>query len=116
MSITALLIPVDIDDPVELIDVSDDYQDLSTAVGGYIEPIADPLHECLVWINEESILEQLPVNARATHLYSIQRRLSPSIPLVGPVVVTGESDTHGHCTSIPGEQIAVITDKCAPAA
>lgn len=92
--VTTLLIPADIDRPIEIADMASlaDYQ---KAVGGYIEAIGARPPAVTFIVNEEGKLRELPLNTRATVLWwYIEERFVNTDSLRGDVVLAGPSGAH----------------------
>jgi hypothetical protein len=85
-------------DPVSL-----DLKFLQKEVGGWVEVVhletADGLIQ--MWLNEEGLLQNLPYNSLATHLYGHSH-------LVGTVVITGLDDEGDACTLTEAEFVALM--------
>lgn len=79
---------------VEL-DDTDQLADMQKVVGGNIEPVY--LHDegVIFWVNEDGIGLNLPLNYTASIL--------AGQPLLGNVLVTGDSPTGMHIRPVPGE-------------
>jgi hypothetical protein len=74
-----------------------EYEVLKKAVGGYLEIIRfSP--SITMWTNEEGKLDRLPVNHRATALWTYYYGATDII--VGDVVITGGTDTDGNCLGL----------------
>lgn len=77
----------------------DHYQ---SAVGGWIESVDIPLLGVTIYVNEEGLARQLPLNPRATFLWwfhvpaARQRAM-----LVGDAVIVGMPDRRGDSTDVP---------------
>jgi hypothetical protein len=64
----ALVVPADPNEPVRVIDLKADDDQLTNvqkAVGGYIDIVAH--RECDIVINDEGRINESPVNVRLTH-------------------------------------------------
>lgn len=99
--VTTLLIPADVDRPIEIADMASlaDYQ---KAVGGYIEAIGARPPAVTFIVNEEGKLRELPINNRATVLWwYIDGRFINSDSLRGDVVLTGPPDRAGKSQRVP---------------
>lgn len=99
-TISAILIPVEGDVEAMEYDRKDGLKTLQDAVGGWIEAVeADS--QTTLWINEEGKLEGLPINKRATLLWwTLMPAARGYDVLVGDVVVTGGTDSHGNTLSV----------------
>lgn len=77
----------------------DDYQ---SAVGGWIEPVDSPSLGVTIYVNEEGLIRQLPLNARATFLwwFHVPAARQKAI-LVGDAVIVGLPDSRGDSTDVP---------------
>lgn len=71
----------------------DGLKDMQDVVGGYIECVSEPGDNFDIYVNEEGILQGLPLNVLASMISG--RRL------LGPVLVTGRVDKDGEITSVP---------------
>jgi hypothetical protein len=74
-----------------------EYEVIKKAVGGYLEIIRlSP--SMTMWTNEEGKLDGLPVNHRATALWTYYFGATDII--VGNVILTGGTDTDGNCLGL----------------
>jgi hypothetical protein len=74
-----------------------EYEVIKKAVGGYLEIIRlSPT--MTMWTNEEGKLDGLPVNHRATALWTYYFGATDII--VGNVILTGGTDTDGNCLGL----------------
>jgi Domain of unknown function (DUF3846) len=85
-------------DPVTL-----DLKFLQAEVGGWVEVVHLEMAETLVqmWLNEEGLLQRLPYNSLATHLYGHSH-------IVGNVVITGLDDEGDACTLTEAEFVELM--------
>ena len=85
-----------------------EYEIIKTAVGGYLE-IVRLSPSMTMWINEEGKLDRLPVNHRATTIWTYYFGATDII--VGNVVITGGTDIHGNCLGLSladGNKVQVL--------
>lgn len=99
MKVQAIKVPVDIKEPIELIEVETTYGaegDLKSVIGGWIEivrPHAMRSLEHVLVIDEEGRLKDLPVNIRASYLYgtfSDEHRKGHGQPICGLAIIISE--------------------------
>ena len=82
----------------EVLDLSsNEYEQLSGAVGGLIQAV-DLKPDLTVWMNEEGKLMDLPVNIIGTHMW--ERGFGQTDILVGDIVFTGNTDDEGETTDL----------------
>lgn len=101
-----ILIPADDNQPVTDFGTASypsTYDAISKRVGGFIEAVYFPFNDslapsCVLYLNEEGKLDNLPYNERATLL--TRAMLSASDLIVGDVVITGPTDDDGETTSV----------------
>lgn len=107
--VRALRIPTEADDPITEIEVSklEDYQ---AAVGGWIEPVDIAELGVTIYVHEEGLVLNLPVNSRATFLwwYFVPEARQKAV-LVGPAVVVGLPNRNGDSTPVPDEVVRLLT-------
>jgi hypothetical protein len=85
---TALRVNTDL--TTEVLDLeAESYEQLSGAVGGYIQPV-DLREDLTIWVHEEGKLIGLPVNLIGTHMW--ERSYGKTDVMVGNVVFTGGTD------------------------
>lgn len=85
-----------------------EYEVIKKAVGGYLE-IVRLSPTMTMWTNEEGKLDRLPVNHRATAIWTYYFGATDII--VGDVVITGGTDTDGNCLGLnllDGNKIQVL--------
>ena len=85
---------------------------LQKAVGGWVERVPLPKHFQLnldIWVNEEGLLEGLPYNSSATHLYNHYWQ-SPDQIIVGDVIVTGKALPYGDVAGMSDADIVLFTE------
>lgn len=101
--VRALRIPADPDEPITEVQV-ESLEDYQAIVGGYIEPVDVSALGITMYINEEGLLQQLPLNSRTTFLwwYFVPEARQTAM-LVGPALVVGLPDRNGESTDIPRE-------------
>ncbi|MBN9201593.1 MAG: DUF3846 domain-containing protein [Microbacterium chocolatum] len=104
----ALRIPVDPDEPITEIQV-DSLEDYQAIVGGYIEPVDVPALGITIYVNEEGLLRQLPLNSRATFLwwYFVPEARQKAM-LVGTTLLVGLPDRGGESTDVPREATELL--------
>ncbi|WP_205781387.1 DUF3846 domain-containing protein [Planctomonas deserti] len=105
----ALRIPTDADEPITELEVSklEDYQ---AEVGGWIEPVDIPELGVTVYVHEEGLILNLPLNSRATFLwwYFVPGARQKAM-LVGPALIVGLPDRNGDSTDIPAHAAEMFT-------
>lgn len=102
MSITAIVIPADHDQPIRVDHLEEpDYRTYQELVSGLIEFIDLP-HGGTFCCNEESKLIGLPLNYRATALlWTLRTEYIDEDVVAGDVVLLGQPDEEGDTTSAP---------------
>jgi hypothetical protein len=89
---------INTDFTTEVLDLSsNEYEQLSGAVGGLIQAV-DLKPDLTVWMNEEGKLMDLPVNIIGTHMW--ERSFGQTDILVGDIVFTGNTDDEGETTDL----------------
>ena len=85
-------------DPVTL-----DLAFLQKEVGGWVEVVHLEMENTLIqmWVNEEGLLQRLPYNSLATHLYGHSH-------IVGNVVITGLDDDGSACSLTEAEFVGIM--------
>lgn len=85
-------------DPITL-----DLAFLQKEVGGWVEVVHLEMKDTLIqmWVNEEGLLQRLPYNSLATHLYGHSH-------IVGNVVITGLDDEGDACTLTEAEFVELM--------
>lgn len=108
--VRALRIPTEADDPITEIEVSK-LEDYHAAVGGWIEPVDIAELGVTIYVHEEGLVLNLPVNSRATFLwwYFVPEARQKAM-LVGPAVVVGLPSRNGDSTAVPDEVVRLLTD------
>lgn len=108
--VRALRIPVDPDEPMTEVQV-DSLEDCQEIVGGYIEPVDITELGITIYVNEEGLLRQLPLNSRATFLwwYFVPEARQKAM-LVGPTLVVGLPNRSGESTDIPQGATELLLD------
>lgn len=77
-------------------------EDYQSAVGGWIEAVDLPGLGATVYVNEEGLLRQLPLNGRASFLWWYHvPAVRQNAMLVGDAVVIGLPDHSGNNTDLP---------------
>lgn len=77
-------------------------EDYQAAVGGWIEAVDLPDFGVTIYVKDEGLLRQLPLNSRASFLWwyhvpaARQKRM-----LVGDVIIVGLPDSYGDSTDVP---------------
>ncbi|WP_315070671.1 DUF3846 domain-containing protein [uncultured Microbacterium sp.] len=101
--VRALKIPADQNELITEVHVEalEDYQ---AAVGGWIEPVDLQALGVTIYVNEEGLLRNLPLNSRASFLwwYFVPEARQKAM-LVGAALVVGLPDRQGNSTDIPSE-------------
>lgn len=99
---------INTDDSYELFDLEfDDEKELAQCqaiVGGLIEPIA--LHKLglTMWVNEEGLLKDLPVNPTASAIVAFAYQPHETIPIKGDVYLTNiQADDEGNVLGLEEE-------------
>lgn len=66
---------------------------LQNAVDGYIERVTVQVDEFIydMWVNEDGIARNLPINPYASHLYQLST--GSQWPILGSIVITGNDGT-----------------------
>ena len=81
-----------------------DYSDMGQYVGGYLEalPIDEQKHGLSVFINEEGLINELPINMPASlWLQKNGMWATRGYPIHGDVLVMGATDAEGETPSVP---------------
>ena len=104
---TALIVNTDC--TTEVIDLeAEEYEQLSKAVGGMIQPV-DLKTDLSIVVNEEGKLKRMPVNIVGTHLW--ERSYGQTDVMVGNVVFTGGTDYEtGETRPLPHAWLAQIEE------
>ncbi|MEV7757826.1 DUF3846 domain-containing protein [Microbacterium sp. NPDC089180] len=85
----------------------DDYQ---RAVGGWIEPVDIPSLGVTIYVNEEGLIRQLPLNSRATFLWWFHVPAArQKVMLAGDAVIVGIPDRRGDSTDVPEAVLELTT-------
>lgn len=81
------------DGVIRLTDIDNELSAFQQVVGGYIEGVYG--EDFTVYVNEEGLLQRLPINRYVTAL--------PEIPpvLVGTALIVGAADEEGYDTDVP---------------
>ncbi len=97
--VNGLVIPAQASAPIETRDFGH-LRDYQAAVGGLIEPVNIPALGITVYVNEQGLLRQLPLNTRVTFLwwYHVPATRQYAM-LVGDAVVVGLADESGDDTA-----------------
>lgn len=105
--VKGLLVPLDETASIETREFAglDDYQ---AAVGGWIEPVDVPSLGVTIYVNEEGLIRQLPLNTRATFLWWFHVPAArQKAMLVGDAVLVGMPDHKGDSTDVPNAVIGL---------
>ncbi len=96
--VRVLRVPADYSAPIITGEVSR-LEDHQASVGGWIEPVDIPSLGVAVYVHEEGLLRQLPLNSRATFLWwcFVPEERQKSM-LVGPALIVGLLDGQGSPT------------------
>lgn len=106
--VLGLVIPAEASAPIESRDL-DHLKDYQAAVGGLIEPVDIPALGITVYVNEEGLLRQLPLNSRATFMWWYHVPTSRHYAmLVGDAVVVGRANQSGVDTDVPADVIELF--------
>ncbi|KUM38978.1 DUF3846 domain-containing protein [Arthrobacter sp. EpRS71] len=96
-----ILIPVDMDKPLELKQL-DGLRPLQEAVGGLIEPMTIERPEATIFVNEEGVLMDVPVNRRASLILWVGlTRYRSAAPILGDAVLIGVPNDDGVTQDVP---------------
>lgn len=96
-----ILIPADAEYPIALIDKKGDSLDiLQAAVAGLIQAAPQNDDSLTVWCNEEGKNDGLPLNERATKLWTELWGGEIDDVIVGDVAITGGGDRNGKTKNI----------------
>lgn len=109
--VTMIVIPHDRHKPTYTITVEADKtgEAISREVGGFFDVVRLPDNYDL-WVNDEGLIEKLPLNVRACLLVARLWDEDPkNIVLVGNAVLA-KSDKGGHTVSVPEEMAEVWND------
>ncbi|MGB3684942.1 MAG: DUF3846 domain-containing protein [Ornithinimicrobium sp.] len=98
--ITVVVIPAEIEQPVQRMEIEGELSDYQHIVGGLIEAVdCGGADREAFYVNEEGLLMDLDYNQRAT-VYTMWRT-SRQAYLVGDAVLVGPVDDEGNTTSVP---------------
>lgn len=86
------------------------YTTLRDAVGGLIDCVSLPSQGLDLWVNDEGLLEGLPINPVASALWYGEGYLKEPQPLVGDVIITGVADDEGNTQGLTDEQVQGLLD------
>lgn len=81
---------------------------LQNAVGGYIEHVTLSPGVAGMYVNEEGLLQQLPMNYVGTSLYLAAGYAD--VPIVGTLVLVGGPDREGNDTDFPNYLLDILRD------
>lgn len=93
---------------VRLLDIPDGAKGLDAlqaAVGGYIEHVTLRPRICGMYVHDEGLLRDLPVNPLASSLYAAS---GGHTPICGPAVLVGGPDQEGNDTDVPMVLIHIL--------
>jgi hypothetical protein len=95
--ITAIVIPVDLEQPIRQQQLNkNDLDAYRQIVGGNLEVVTFVSPPASLYLNEEGKLEGLPINRRATALWWVHNRASRGRDYIcGPAFLVGPADRHG---------------------
>jgi hypothetical protein len=85
---------------------ADEYNLLSGTVGGYIESVG-VARNVTMWVNENGIGEELPLNYLGSLAYFIA--FNAKTPIVGDVIFTGGFDDEGETLELDDEGLEWLT-------
>lgn len=85
---------------------ADEYNLLSGTVGGYIESV-QVMPSVTMWVNENGIGEELPLNYLGSLAYFIA--FNAQTPIVGDVIFTGGIDDEGETLELTDEGLEWLT-------
>lgn len=108
--VKGIVVPHDGEASLELREFSE-FGDYQQVVGGWIEAVSIPSLGVTVYVNEEGLLQHLPLNSRVTFLWwfhvpeSRQRAM-----LVGNAVIVGAPDADGNTTDVPPAICALLME------
>lgn len=106
----------------ELRTIKQDIKTLQTTVGGYIQAIPclfdqDETPQAMAWCNEESKLQDLPINHRATALWwALDDTMRGVDTLNGTAIFTGGIDRDGDVLPLPDviQKVWATVDQMRP--
>jgi len=108
--VKGIIVPGDGEAPLELREFSE-FGDYQRVVGGWIEAISIPSLGIMIFVNEEGLLQHLPLNSRMTFLWwfhvpeARQRAM-----LVGDAVIVGAPDEYGNTTDVPETVVSLLME------
>lgn len=108
--VKGIVVPGDGEAPLELREFSElgDYQQV---VGGWIEPVSIPLLGLRLYMNEEGLLQRLPLNFRATFLWWFHvPEARQRVMLVGDAVIVGAPDAEGNTTDVTPAIVSLLME------
>ena len=108
--VKGIVVPGDGGAPLELREFSE-FGDYQQAVGGWIEAVAIPSLGVMVFVNEEGLLQHLPLNSRMTflwwfHVPEVRQRAM----LVGNAVIVGAPDEDGNTPDVPATVLSLLME------
>lgn len=82
---------------------------LQEAVGGYIECVTVRIDDVIadMWVNEEGLLERLPINKLATQIHELKVG-NENACIVGNVILTGYNDEDGNTLPLSLEEATTV--------
>ena len=108
--VKGIVVPGDGEAPLELREFAE-FGDYQQVVGGWIEPVGIPSLGVTLYMNEEGLLQRLPLNSRVTFLWwfhvpeARQRAM-----LVGDAVIVGAPDADGNTTDVPAAIVSLFME------
>lgn len=97
----------------EIGDFDGEYDELSAAVGGWVEAAPVEADNVTIWCNEEGKLNRLPINLVANHVWAFLGDMGCQANgdfLVGTVVITGGTSPSGKSLSLRDGVRTLIMD------
>ncbi len=102
---------VNVDCTTEVLDLDGgEYEQLSNAVGGLIQPV-DLRPGLTIWVNEEGKLIQLPVNIIGSHLW--EKSFGMTDVIIGNCVFTGNANSDGETEPLSSVWVEQISNLAA---
>jgi hypothetical protein len=110
--VTAIVIPVDLDEPVRQQQLNNsDLDAYRQIVGGHLQVVNLIQPPASLYLNEEGKLEGLAVNLRATALLWVHNgAYRERDVVVGPAFIVGPPDRRGDDTSAPDDLLELLFD------
>lgn len=105
---TGVIIPADPTQEPQAVSVRG-LRDMQAAVGGYIEAVELEHPLFIMLVNEEGLVQNLPVNTRATAMVVVHGGLDQTAGYVaGDVLLVGPTNRLGYFTSVPKELYDIL--------